>query len=60
MVRAIVLCSFQCRGVLLLSHIVGQRPAVFAAGAGWVGCFLVCVFSSRLSCLSFSNSASLG
>ena len=32
-----VLGSFQCRGVLLLLHIVGQGPAVLAAGAGWVG-----------------------
>ena len=30
-----VLGSFQCRGVLLLLHIVGQGPAVIAAGAGW-------------------------
>ena len=32
-----VLGSFQCRGVLLLLHIVGQGPAVLAAGAGRVG-----------------------
>ena len=32
--RAMVLGSFQCRGVLLLWHIVGQGPAVLAAGAG--------------------------
>ena len=42
--RSMVLGSFQCRGVLLLWHIVGQGPAVLVAGAGWVGCFLcVCV-----------------
>ena len=35
--RAMVLGSFQCRGVLLLWHMVGQGPAVRAAGAGWVG-----------------------
>ena len=46
-------------GVLLLWHIVGQGPAVLAAGAGWMGCFL-CVFSSRLSYLSFSDASSLG
>ena len=49
-------------GVLLLWHIVGQVPAVLAAGAGWVGCFS-CVdvfFSSQLSYLSFSNASSLG
>ena len=37
--RAIVLGIFQCRGVLLLWHIVGQGPAVLVAGAGQVGCF---------------------
>ena len=31
---AMVLGSFQCRGVLLLWHMVGQGPAVLAAGAG--------------------------
>ena len=30
----------QCRGVLLLWHMVGQGPAVLATGAGLVGCFL--------------------
>ena len=34
---AVVLGSFQCRGVLLLLHIVGQEPAVLAAGAGREG-----------------------
>ena len=34
---AMVLGSFQCRGVLLLLPIVGQGPAVLAAGAGRVG-----------------------
>ena len=29
--------SFQCRGVLLLWHMVGQVAAVLAAGAGRVG-----------------------
>ena len=29
-----VLGSFQYRGILLLVHIVGQGPAVIAAGAG--------------------------
>ena len=31
--QAMVLGSFQCRGVLLLWHIVGQGPAVLTAGA---------------------------
>ena len=37
--RAMVLGSFQCRGVLLLRHMVGQGPAVLAADAGRVGFF---------------------
>ena len=41
--RAMVLGSFQCRGVLLLWHMVGQGPAVLAAGAGWMGCFFFIV-----------------
>ena len=32
-----VLGSLQCRGVLLLLHIVEQGPAVLAAGAGREG-----------------------
>ena len=32
-----VLGSFQCRGVLLLWHMVGQGPAVLAAGVVWDG-----------------------
>ena len=41
-----VLGSFQCQGVLLLLHIIGQGPAVLAAGAEWVGYlpFLCLVF----------------
>ena len=38
--RAMVLGSFQCRGNLLLWHMLEQGPAVLAAGAGWVGYFL--------------------
>ena len=38
-----MLGSFQCRGVLLLWHMVGQGPAGLAAGAGrWV--VLLCLF----------------
>ena len=37
--RVMVLGSFQCRGVLLLWHMVGQGPAVLAADAGRVGFF---------------------
>ena len=48
---AMVLGSFQCRGVLLLWHMVGQGPAVLAAGAGRLGCFLF--VSSHLSYLPF-------
>ena len=53
-----VLGSFQCRGVLLLSHMVGQGPPVLAAGAVRVGCFYIYIFffiSSILS--SFSNAS---
>ena len=48
---AMVLSSFQCRGVILLWHMVGQGPAVLAAGAGRVGCFF-CVFFFISSILS--------
>ena len=50
-----VLGRFQCRGVLLLWHLVGQGPGVLAAGAGRVGFFFI---SSILS--SFSNASSTG
>ena len=51
---AMVLGSFQCRGILLLLHIVGQGPAVPAAGAGWVGCIFFYFFTNLpflVSCL---------
>ena len=51
--RAMVLGNFQCRGVLLLWHVVGQGPAVIAAGAVRVGCFFIFFFSSHLSYLLF-------
>ena len=52
-----VLSSFQWRGVLLLLHIVGQGPAVLAAGAGWVGYMLFYIFhlSSISNVLSFGR-----
>ena len=56
--RAMVLGSFQCWGVLLLWHIVGQGPAVLAAGARHVGCFFI--FSSHLSYLPFLMSHLFG
>ena len=50
-----VLGSFQCWGVLLLLHIVGQEPAVLTAGAGQVGYIFFFVFFTYLpflmSCL---------
>ena len=70
--RAMVLGSFQCRGVLLLWHMVGQGPAVLAAAAGRVGffsffcffffffLFFFFFFSSRLSYLPFLMSHILG
>ena len=42
--QAIVLGSFQCRGVLLLWHMVGQGPAVLAAGVGQVDCIFCSFF----------------
>ena len=48
-----VLGSFQCRGVLLLLHIVGQGPAVLAAGAGRVG--YIFHLSSISNVLSFGR-----
>ena len=42
--RAMVLGSFQSRGVLLLWHMVGQGPAVLAAGAGRTGCLYIFLF----------------
>ena len=45
-------------GVLLLWHMVGQRSAVLAVGAGWVGYVLFFSFISRL--FSFSNASFVG
>ena len=46
--------SFQCRGVLLLLHdIVGQGPAVLAAGAGRVGYIFYIFHLSSLSNVLF-------
>ena len=42
--RAMVLGSFQCRGVLLLRQMTRQGPAVLAAGAEWVGYVLFFYF----------------
>ena len=42
--RAMVLGSFQCWDILLLWHMVEQGPAVLAADAGRVGCFLLLFF----------------
>ena len=51
-----VLGSFQCRGVLLLLHIVGQGPAVLAAGEEWVGyIFFMFHLSSISNILSFGR-----
>ena len=51
--RAMVLGSFQCQGILLPWHMVGQGPAVLAAGAGRVFFFFFFFFSSCLSYLLF-------
>ena len=54
---AMVLGSFQRRGILLLLHIVGQGPAVLAAGAGLVGYIFFYIFhlSSLSNVLSFGT-----
>ena len=53
---AMVLGSFQCRGVLLLLHLVRQGPAVLAAGAGRVGyIFYIFHLSSLSNVLSFGR-----
>ena len=51
-----VLGSFQCRGVLLLLHLVGQGPALLAVGAGRV-CYMFYIFhiSSISNVLSFGR-----
>ena len=50
-----VLGSCQCQGILLLLHIVGQGPAVLAAGAGQMG-YIFYIFHL----LSISNVLSFG
>ena len=57
--RAMVLGSFQCRDVLLLWHMVGQGPAVLAAGAGQAG-YVLYFFNLVYILSSFSNASSLG
>ena len=53
---AMVLGSFQCQGVLLLLHIVGQGPAVLAGGAARVGyIFYIFHLSSLPNVLSFGR-----
>ena len=52
-----VLGSFQCRGVLLLLHIVGQGPAVLAAGAVRVGFIFLFHLSSISNVLFFWETA---
>ena len=53
---AMVLGSFQCRGVRLLLHIVGQGPAMLAAGAGRVSYnFHIFHLSSLSNVLSFGR-----
>ena len=56
---AMVLGSFQCRGVLILLHIVGQGPTVLAAGVGRVGYIFFFIFhlSSLSNVLSFGETA---
>ena len=46
---AMVLGSFQCRGVLLLLHIVEQGPAMLASGVGTHGLYFYIFHLSSLS-----------
>ena len=50
----------QCRGILLLLHIVEQGPAVLGAGAGWVGYIYIYIFFFFFICLPFLMSCLLG
>ena len=52
---AMVLGSFQWRGVLLLLHIEGQGPAVLAPGAGLVGYIFFIFFFYIFHPTSLSN-----
>ena len=61
--RAMMLGSFQCRGVLLLLHMLGQGSALLEPGAGLVVYLFIFnlvyfLISSILS--SFSNASSVG
>ena len=49
--RVMVLGSSQCRGILLLWHIVGQELAELIVDAGRTGCFCVCFISPVLTFL---------
>ena len=52
----LVLGSFQCQGILLLLHIVGQGPAVLSELAGRVGyIFYIFHLSSLSNVLSFGR-----
>ena len=55
--RSMVLDSFQCRGVLLLWHMIGKGPVVLAAGVGQL--FIYICFISSIPA-SFSNASSVG
>ena len=58
--RAMVPGSFQCRGVLQLWHMVGQGPAVLAAGAERVGFFFFLFFFISSILFSFPNASFVG
>ena len=47
-----VLGNFQCRGIILIRKVVGQRPTLRSVGAGG-GCLVI--FFSRLSFLFLST-----
>ena len=61
-----VLGSFQCRGILILWHMIGHEPVVLAAGVERMAgllvffFFLFVFFSSRLSHFRFLMPRLLG
>ena len=58
--RAMVLGSFQCQGVLLLWHMVGQGACCACSKCGKGGLFIYIFFFNSSILSSFSNALSVG
>ena len=58
--RAMVLGNFQCQGVLLLWHMVGQGACCACSKCGTGGLFLYIFFFNSSILSSFSNALSVG